>query len=217
VSGVLAPEMVWDAALTLVGQPAALGTRVRVRSSDGRSGRLRLDRYAGAAGAADEAVLARAGGPVLDVGCGPGRHVATLAARGVPALGIDISRAAIALTRARGAAALRRSVFAPLPGEGAWRTVLVMDGNVGIGGDPERLLRRVAALLAPGGRTLVELGGAGVGTETARLRLEVAGMVSHWFPWGRLGADGIEAVAAAAGLTAHDVFCAEGRWFACLV
>ena len=188
-----------------------------MRSSDGRSGRLRLDRYAGAAGAADEAVLARAGGPVLDVGCGPGRHVATLAARGVPALGIDISRAAIALTRARGAAALRRSVFAPLPGEGAWRTVLVMDGNVGIGGDPERLLRRVAALLAPGGRTLVELGGAGVGTETARLRLEVAGMVSHWFPWGRLGADGIEAVAAAAGLTAHDVFCAEGRWFACLV
>ena len=31
-----------------------------------------------------------------------------------------------------------------------WRTVLLADGNVGIGGDAVRLLRRVRALLAPG-------------------------------------------------------------------
>ena len=41
----------------------------------------------------------------------------------------------------RGGAALRRDVFAPLPGEGRWYTALLADGNVGIGGDPVALLQ----------------------------------------------------------------------------
>ena len=41
--------------------------------------------------AADEAVLDRAQAPVLDVGCGPGRHVLALARRGHLALGVDIA------------------------------------------------------------------------------------------------------------------------------
>ena len=46
--------------------------------------------------------------PVIDVGCGPGRHVAELAARGAIALGIDISAAAAATAaRARHRRALR--------------------------------------------------------------------------------------------------------------
>jgi len=36
--------------------------------------------------AVDEAIVALCEGPVLDVGCGPGRFAAALAARGVPAL-----------------------------------------------------------------------------------------------------------------------------------
>ena len=35
----------------------------------------------------DRAVIERCAGPTLDVGCGPGRFVAALAERGVPALG----------------------------------------------------------------------------------------------------------------------------------
>ena len=41
-----------------------------------------------------------------------------------------------------GGPALVRSVFETLPGEGRWDTVLLMDGNIGIGGDPAALLGR---------------------------------------------------------------------------
>jgi hypothetical protein len=40
--------------------------------------------------------------------------------------------------------------------------VLLLDGNIGIGGDPHRLLRRVRELLTPTGRLLVELDVDGV-------------------------------------------------------
>ncbi|HEY3143875.1 MAG TPA: class I SAM-dependent methyltransferase, partial [Acidimicrobiales bacterium] len=55
-----------------------------------------------------------AAGPVLDVGCGPGRLVHALLARGRAALGIDLSPSAVAEAKARGALVLRRDVFAPL-------------------------------------------------------------------------------------------------------
>lgn len=106
--------------------------------------------------AVDEAIVALCDGPVLDVGCGPGRFAAALAARGVPALGIDVSRAAVRRARARGAVALRRAVEGPVPGEGRWGTVLLADGNIGIGGDPRGLLRRCRELARPGGLLLVE-------------------------------------------------------------
>ena len=51
---------------------------------------------------------------------------------------------------------LRRDVFARVPGEGRWSHVLLADGNIGIGGDPLRLLERAAGLLAAGGTVLVE-------------------------------------------------------------
>jgi SAM-dependent methyltransferase len=207
-------DEVWGAALALAASPVA--ATCRIRSADGRSRRLRLERFVGDATAADRAVLARAEGPVLDVGCGPGRIVAALARAGVPAAGVDVSRAAVGLTRARGGEALCRSVFAPLPGEGAWRTVLLLDGNVGIGGDPVRLLRRSAELLAAGGRVIVETGGPGTARGTAQVRLEVAGLVSEWFAWSRVGAGAIAPVAGAAGLRLQERFEAGGRWFACL-
>ena len=88
-------------------------------------------------------MLARCEAPVLDVGCGPGRLVGALNARGVPALGIDISARAVEQARGRGAMALRRAVEQPVPAEGRWGTVLLADGNIGIGGDPAALLRPV--------------------------------------------------------------------------
>ena len=47
--------------------------------------------------------------------------------------------------------ALRCTAARRPPGEGRWDTVLFIDGNVGIGGDPIALLRRVRQLLAPAG------------------------------------------------------------------
>ena len=105
---------------------------------------------------ADEVLLSRCEGPVLDIGCGPGRLVESLAARGTPALGIDISTRAVTQTAARGGSVLLRAVQHRLPGEGRWGTVLLADGNIGIGGDPGALLSRCHDLLMAGGVALVE-------------------------------------------------------------
>src|SRR4051812_20039915 len=104
---------------------------------------LDVARWLAPADAADDTVLDRGTGPVLDVGCGPGRLVSSLNQRGVAALGVDVAETAVALTRGQGLPALLRSVFSDLPGEGRWPTVLLFDGNVGIGGDPLRLLERI--------------------------------------------------------------------------
>jgi SAM-dependent methyltransferase len=43
--------------------------------------------------------------PILDLGCGQGRHLALLRERGLPALGLDLSAELLALARRRGEAA----------------------------------------------------------------------------------------------------------------
>jgi len=187
------------------------------RDTGGRARPLPVDRWLGPAGPADERLLDRAEGPVLDVGCGPGRHVGALARRGVLALGVDVSPAAVRLARGRGAAALEGSIFDRLPGAGTWRCALLLDGNVGIGGRPEALLRRVADLLAPGAGVLVELGPPGGGVRRERLRLETGGAASGWFPWARVAVDAVDGPARAAALAVAERWCDDERWFAELV
>jgi SAM-dependent methyltransferase len=123
----------------------------------------------------DLGLLDRCQGPTLDVGCGPGRLTYALNRRGHPALGVDISAAAVRLARARGATVLRRDVFGPLPGEGRWRHVLLADGNIGIGGDPARLLRRCRELLAPNGLVHVELAPPGTPSWSGAARITAVG------------------------------------------
>jgi len=162
----------------------------------------------------EEAVLDLAQGPVLDVGCGPGRHVVALAARGVMALGLDITPSAVHLARTRGALVLERSIFDHLPGKGRWGSALLLDGNIGIGGDATALLARLATLLRPGGRVLAEVEGLAAPGQRFTVRLEHRGMPGPWFGWARVGVDRLPALAAAAGLTVADVWSAGGRWFA---
>jgi SAM-dependent methyltransferase len=155
---------------------------------------------------------------VLDVGCGPGRFPAALAATGRPALGIDTSAIAVAEARDRGAPVLRRSVFDPLPGEGRWGAVLLIDGNVGIGGDPVALLARTARLLRPGGTVVAEVDPRGRPSEALTVRIEAPGVSpGAWFPWATVGVDGIAAVAAAAGLHVASLDNRGRRWFATVV
>jgi SAM-dependent methyltransferase len=193
---------------------ALTGSPLVCRDAAGRALRLPLARWLGPAGAVDERVLDRATGPVLDVGCGPGRHVSSLARRGVLALGVDVSPVAVRLARARGATAIEGSIFDRLPGAGSWGSALLLDGNVGIGGRPATLLRRVAELLAPGGLILLELEPPGTGAGAQRLRLEGDGAVSDWFAWARVAVDALDSPVAAAGLVLRERWCDEGRWFA---
>lgn len=190
------------------------GAGVTVRRGDGTSLELPLGRYLGPADRVDESLLAGVRGPVLDVGCGPGRHLQALARRGVFALGVDLSEEAVGLARGGGANAIVGSIFGELPGVGTWRTALLLDGNVGIGGAPERLLRRIAALLRPGGEIVVELDPPGTGTGAITARLEATHGSSAWFPWAQVAADEIAEIGREAGIAAVGRWADGGRWFA---
>jgi SAM-dependent methyltransferase len=190
------------------------GPALVAREDGGEAGfALPIERWLASAGPHDEAVLRRARGPVLDVGCGPGRHVLALHRRGVVVLGVDPSPAAIALARRRGAAVHQGSVFAPLPDEGRWRTVLLLDGNVGIGGGPAALLRRVHALLSPGGTALVEVAPPELASRRLTVRLQRAGEISSAFPWATLSAADAASVAGAAGFAVVECWKMGRRWF----
>jgi SAM-dependent methyltransferase len=169
-----------------------------------------------AADVSDVALLAHCVGATLDIGCGPGRMSQALAVRGACVLGIDAVPEAVALTRARGASALVRDVFAPIPAEGRWDTALLADGNIGIGGDPVTLLRRVHDLLAPGGRAVVEVARPGVGMRMVSLALVCAGARSTPFPWSVVGVDAVPEVAAAAAMAVEQLVEYNDRWVAVL-
>ena len=186
-----------------------------IEHADGSSVPLPVDAWLRAS-PGDKSLLDRCEGPTLDIGSGPGRLTVALAERGVPALGIDITPYAVGLARSSGALVLLRDVFDRVPGTGRWATVLLADGNIGIGGDPAVLLRRVRELLAPHGRALVELDAPGRPLRREQVRLSHNGLVSSWFPWAFVGADDITEVAAEAGLGDVETWSIEGRWFACI-
>jgi rSAM/selenodomain-associated transferase 1 len=165
----------------------------------------------------DRQVLLRCEPPVLDVGCGPGRLVADLAGRGVPALGIDVSPVAVAQSEARGAAVLRRCVEARLPGEGRWGTALLIDGNIGIGGDPDRLVGRCAALLRDGGLLLVEADPDPLADDREPVLLVAGdGRQADPLPWARAGRAAVARSAREAGLAVVDEWQMGGRVFLAL-
>lgn len=194
--------------------PATATAGPRICSTDGSVISLDVGSWSADADQVERRLLAAVEGPVLDIGCGPGRLVVALAERGVPALGVDASPTAVDQAVGRQAAALLRSVFDPLPGTGRWRTALLLDGNVGIGGDPERLLRRVAELLADDGRAVVETAPPGIGDRRFSARIEHGDERSCWFPWAQVGVDAIDALATGSGLAVHEVTADGGRWFA---
>jgi len=187
------------------------GSDLWAADAGGRRWPVPVARWRGDADAGDLVALDRIQGPVLDVGCGPGRALAALAARGVAATGIDISPAAVALARARGTTALRRSVWEDVPWPRRWRTALLLDGNVGIGGDPVALLDRVASVVRPGGSIVAELA---THTAVLRLRLECPLGAGEWFDWALLDAEGIACAGTDAGLEVVDRWSAGAREFA---
>jgi len=199
------------------------GAACWTRNHDGQLRELPINRWMGGQFTntddrlVDEHLLAQCSArPTVDLGCGPGRFTAALHSRGHAALGIDNSHAAVELTRKRGAAAIRADLFAPLPAEGCWDQVLLADGNIGIGGDPVRMLRRAACLLAPGGLVIVDLESSAAGIWHETLRWETNQHVGPWFPWSRVGADALGDLALAAGLMVSSVFEMYSRVIAVL-
>lgn len=195
------------------------GTPLYLRRADGSRARLDVPRWKAAADRADQELLDRCHGPTLDIGCGPGRLVVALVRRGTPVLGIDLAAAAVALTVAAGGAALRRSIFDPLPGEGRWSTALLADGNIGIGGDPAALLARAGGLLRPAGVLLVETDAEDPGAcERFAVRIEDArGRGGAPFRWARVGTRALAALAPGSGFVLREEWAYGDRRFAALV
>jgi SAM-dependent methyltransferase len=164
----------------------------------------------------DQAVLGLCNGPTIDLGCGPGRFVAHLTKLGIPALGVDQSQTAVELARRSGAPALRRDVFERLPGTGRWGTVLLADGNVGLGGDPTRVLRRAAELMRSGGHCVAEFDPLISGVQCRWVRLESSTTVGPWFKWASVGADCAKKLAEDVGLVVASVIPVGERVLACL-
>ncbi|GLZ09518.1 methyltransferase type 12 [Actinomadura sp. NBRC 104412] len=191
------------------------GVEVEFEDGTGHRGPLPVQEWM-ALRPGDQGLLERCVGPTLDVGSGPGRLTVALTERGLLALGIDIAPYAVALTVAAGGPALCRDVFGHVPGAGIWTTLLLADGNIGIGGDPRTLLERALGLLAPGGRVLAEVMPPGIRTYTGRVRLRTGRVVGDWFPWAWVSADDIAGLAGECGAAVTEVWEEAGRWFVAL-
>ncbi|MGQ0678631.1 MAG: class I SAM-dependent methyltransferase [Actinomycetota bacterium] len=194
-----------------------MSASVLLRTFDGSAVPMNLNSWLGTTTTEDDDLLRRVAGPVLDVGCGPGRHVAALSQQGIVALGVDASPHAVEIAVSRGIPVLRRSVFDPLPCTGRWATVIILDGSIGIGGDPTVLLSRVRELVRTGGKVMVEIGGPGTASCTLTARLESEGRHSEWFPWALVGADSLPKLARRSRLEIADTWNGGERWFASLV
>ena len=186
-----------------------------LRAADGTELPLAISRYLADADAVDRTVLDVCVPPVLDVGCGPGRIVHALACMGKMALGVDIADVAVGLAQRRGAAALTRSVFQRLPGEGRWPTVLLLDGNIGIGGDVAELLGRLAGLIALDGSVIVEASAPDPELDQVlQVRFVSDGKaMGPQFHWAVVGSAALIRHANRAGLVLRDYWSAGGRVF----
>jgi SAM-dependent methyltransferase len=185
----------------------------RLCTPDGVALDLPVDRWFGPADESEQRALDHAVGPALDIGCGPGRHLVALAEREVFALGIDISGAFLDIARERGVNVLQRSVFDRVPGARRWRSALLLDGNIGIGGDPEALLRRIAELLRDDGRVIVETELRDHGHEVVLVRAETPAGAGPWFRWTTVGPQRLAELAALVGLAVTDAWQDDGRSF----
>jgi len=190
-------------------------TPIALRSPAGQTlARMDAALWVGGPRPGDETVLDACTGATLDVGCGLGRLVSALALRGVPALGIDISTEAIRQAHRRGAAARLCDVFSDVPDAGWWAHVLLIDGNIGIGGAPVSLLHQCAKLLRANGTLVAEVGAPGSRTWRRRVQLHHNGTSTPSFPWAGVAIDDLAPLAAYAGLVVIDRWDEADRWFA---
>jgi SAM-dependent methyltransferase len=178
------------------------------------SSSMDFGRWNGTADRTDIALLGSVRGPVLDVGCGPARMVRAAVAMRLEVLGLDVSPTAIELGRAAGLPMHEGSVFDSIPAEGQWHTVLLVDGNAGIGGDVTRLLSRCAELISVDGEIVVELDSdpARDHRYTGRL-VDIHGASSESFPWAEVGLLGVTRRASETGLQLRQAWSAGTRSF----
>lgn len=122
-------------------------------------------------------------GPVLDLGAGAGRAGLYLQDRGLSVTAVEASPGAAQVCRSRGIADVRLGDVNDPPADLTWAGVLLLCGNLGLGGSfdgSRRLLARLAGLVAPGA---VLIGDSVTPTSSARvaLRIRYRDLVTPWW------------------------------------
>ena len=98
--------------------------------------------------------------------------------------------------------------------KGRWQTVLLVDGNIGIGGDVAALLTRCRELLRPTGEVVLELhSDASTDRAYTATLIDSDGGCSAQFPWAEVGLDRIAQLAPRHRLALREFWVSEGRSF----
>lgn len=193
--------------------------RVEATRADGVGFEIETEEYftlEGELAELDALALDHARGRVLDVGAGAGRHALALEARGLEVVAIDVSPHCVALCRARGVRDARAfdvmGLDSPEP-LGTFDTVLFGMQTIGVAGGAVplgKLLTRLRACLAPGGRLIVDssdLFEAWEGDDSDRsasrgeivLSTRYRGWRGEPFPWIYLAEEDLSRIAREAG------------------
>jgi len=123
-------------------------------------------------------------GPVLDLGAGAGRAALYLQERGLSVTAVDASPGAVEVCRRRGVADVRLGDVHDPPADKHWAAVLLLCGNLGLGGSwdgSRRLLTRLAELVAPGA-VLAGDWMTPIGEPHVDLRIRYRDLVTPWWP-----------------------------------
>jgi SAM-dependent methyltransferase len=122
-------------------------------------------------------------GPVLDLGAGAGRSSLYLQDKGFAVTAVESSPGAAEVCRRRGVRDVRVGDLNDPPEDQPWQTVLLMCGNLGLGGSWDgnrRLLQRLAGCCAPGARLIGDSVTSDGRTEIG-LRIRYGTLVTPWW------------------------------------
>jgi SAM-dependent methyltransferase len=119
----------------------------------------------------EQTILKHAKSPVLDIGCGAGRHALYLQNQGLDVIGLDFSEGAVYVCKKRG---LKRIILGSAcdlpPFKQQFSTFLLLFNNFGICGDPANTITLLQNLYR-------------IGTPTARILLSYADVSSTTNPF----------------------------------
>lgn len=130
-----------------------------------------------------ELLAAAVRSPALDLGAGAGRASLWLQHQGVEVTAVDSSAGAVQVCRERGVADARVGDLADPPTDRPWRLLLLLCGNLGLGGSVDgtrRLLRRLAEIAAPDAVLVGDTVDAG-GSAEIGLRIRYRDRATPWW------------------------------------
>jgi SAM-dependent methyltransferase len=119
----------------------------------------------------------------VDLGAGAGRASLYLQDRGLAVTAVDASPGAVEVCRLRGVADVRLGDVNDPPADQRWGGVLLLCGNLGLGGSWEgtrRLLARLADLAVPGAVLIGDSVTPG-GAAQVMLRIRYRDLVTPWW------------------------------------